>query len=122
MCCEWGDEEQPTPEFITGALSLLVRREFPGGTVAAAQRLMADDLTNPAKVEELTERLTCFRLACSLERLRRAGFYEEVICGDPFDPDAEVAVKLTNEDFEFFNSQPSKEEVRAHVQRRFGMH
>ncbi|HMB03368.1 MAG TPA: hypothetical protein VKP69_06460 [Isosphaeraceae bacterium] len=111
MGCEWGEEEQPPPKFITGALCLLVRREYPGVTLGKAQRLMADSLTNPAKVEELTERLTCFRLACSLERLRRAGRYEEVFGGDPFDPNAEVAVKLTNEDFEFFNSQPSKEEV-----------
>ena len=45
-----------------------------------------------------------------------------MFCGDPFDPDAEGEVKLTNEDVEFFNSQPSKEEVRARVQRRLGMH
>src|SRR5512135_2393798 len=121
---EWrgGDEEQPTPEFITGALSLFVRREDSGVTLGAAKRLIGDYLTNPAKVDELTTRLQCFRLACALERLKRAGLYEEVFCGDPFDPDAEVEVKLTNEDVEFFNSQPSQEEVRVHVQRRFGMH
>ena len=30
MGCEWGEEEQPPPEFITGALSLFVRRKYPG--------------------------------------------------------------------------------------------
>ncbi len=61
-------------------------------------------------------------MACALERLKRAGLYEVVLHGNPFDPEAEVAVKLTREDYEFFNPQPSQEEIRAHLQRRLGMH
>jgi hypothetical protein len=100
---------------------LLVRREYPGLKVGAVQRLIAGYLRNPAKIEELAERLGSFRVACHIEQLKRAGLYEEVFQSDPFDPDSEVAVKLTRADAEFFRSQPSEEEVRAHIQRRLGI-
>ena len=61
------------------------------------------------------------RLSCGFERLKRAGLYEEVYLGDPFDLDGEVFVKLTEEDWQFFNAKPTKQEVHIHLQRRRGL-
>jgi hypothetical protein len=110
--------QEPTQEMITAASLMLVRRERPGIKFGPARRVLAAYASDPAKLEELAAKIQAFRLSCGLERLRRAGLYEEVISGDPFDPDGQVSVKLSEEDWRFFNSDPTEREVRARLQRR----
>src|SRR3954452_8568800 len=86
-------------ELITAASLMFVRRERPGIGFGTARRVLASYLSDPTKVEELAAKIQAFRLSCSFERLKRAGLYEEVFIGDPFDPDGEVSVRLTEEDW-----------------------
>ncbi len=118
---ERGDGEGPSRELITAASLMLVRREWPGIGFGAAQRILAGYAGDPIRFEELAAKIQAFRLSCSFERLRRAGLYEEVVMGDPFDLDGEVSVRLTESDWEFFNSNPTKQEVHIHLQGRRGM-
>jgi hypothetical protein len=115
---EKGDGEEPTRELITAASLMLVRREQPGIGFGAARRVLAGYVSDPARYDELEAKIQAFRLSCSFERLRRAGLYEEVVMGDPFDPNGEVSVRLTESDWEFFNSNPTKREVHIHLQGR----
>jgi hypothetical protein len=112
--------EGPSHELITAASLILVQRERPGIKFGTARRLLADLASDPAKLEELGGKIQAFRLSCAFERLRRAGLYEEVFIGDPFDLDGNVSVKLSEEDWRFFNSNPSKQEVHIRLQRRHG--
>jgi hypothetical protein len=113
---EHGDGEEPSRELITAASLMLVRWEWPGIGFGAARRILAGYAGDPARSEELAAKIQAFRLSCSFERLRRAGFYEEVVMGDPFDLDGEVSVRLTESDWKFFNSNPTRREVHIHLQ------
>ena len=68
------------------------RRHLHDGRALAHAGHEPDD---PARLEDLSGRITAFRLACCFERLKRAGRFEDVVIDDPFDPDGAVAVKLT---------------------------
>jgi hypothetical protein len=87
--------EEMSPELITAASLLYARRLHPGIGLGAARALMAGYADDPARLEDLSERFAAFRLACCFERLRRAGRLADVVIDDPFDPDAEVSVQLT---------------------------
>ena len=56
---------------------------------------MAEYAADPARLADLSARIAAFRLACAFERLKRAGRLEDVFIDDPFDPEAEVSVELT---------------------------
>ena len=75
--------------------NIYIRRLHPGIGLDAARALMARYADDPARLEDLSERFAAFRLACAFERLKRAGRIEDVSIDDPFDPKAEVSVKLT---------------------------
>src|SRR5262249_37843890 len=87
--------EEMSPELITAASLLYARRLHPGIGLDAARALMAGYAADPARLADLSDRFAAFRLACAFERLRRAGRLEDVFIDDPFDPEAEVSVKLT---------------------------
>jgi hypothetical protein len=72
---------------------MYVRRLHPG-IGFDARSLIARYAADPARLAELSDRVAAFRLSCCLERLRRAGRFEDVLIDDPFDPDGIVAVKL----------------------------
>jgi len=118
---EHDHEDELSHEFITAASFLFVRRERPGIKVSTARELLASYDADPAKMEELAERIQVFRLCCCFERLKRAGLYEDVSIADPFDPDGQVAVKLTEADWQFFNSNPTEQEKHLRLQGRWGM-
>ena len=88
-------QEEPSHELITTASLLYVRRLHPGISFDAARALIAESAADPARLEELSGRITAFRLSCCLERLKRAGRFEDVFIDDPFDPEGIVAVQLT---------------------------
>jgi hypothetical protein len=87
--------EEMSPELITAASLLYARRLRPGIGLDAARAFMAEYVADPARLEDLSDRFAAFRLACAFERLRRAGRIEDVSIDDPFDPEAEVSVRLT---------------------------
>ena len=87
--------EEPSHELITAAALMYARRLHPGIGFGAARSLIAEYAADPAKRDDLSGRITAFRLSCCLERLKRAGRFEDVLIDDPFDPDGAVAVKLT---------------------------
>ena len=82
-------------ELITTASLMYVRRLNPGISFGAARVLITEYAADPARLEELSARITAFRLSCCFERLKRAGRFEDVLIDDPFDPDGVVSVKLT---------------------------
>lgn len=88
-------EDELSHELITAAALLYARRLRPGIGFDAARALIADHATDPARLDDLCGRITAFRLSCCLERLKRAGRFDDVRIDDPFDPEAVVAVKLT---------------------------
>ena len=114
-------KDELSHEFITAASFLFIRRERPGIKVSAAREVLASYAADPTKMDELAERIQVFRLCCCFERLKRAGLYEDVTIGDPFDPDGQVAVKLTEEDRQFFNADPTQQEKHIRMQGRWGM-
>jgi hypothetical protein len=87
--------EEMSPELITAASLIYIRRLHPGIGLDAARALMAEYADDPARLADLSERFAAFRLACAFERLKRAGRIEDVFIDDPFDPEAEVSVELT---------------------------
>jgi hypothetical protein len=87
--------EEMSPELITAASLIYIRRLHLGIGLDAARALMAGYAADPARLADLSERIAAFRLACCFERLKRAGRFEEVFIDDPFDPEGEVSVKLT---------------------------
>ena len=87
--------EELSHELITAASLMYVRHLRPGISFDTALALIAEYATDPARLEELSGRIAAFRLSCCLERLRRAGRFEDVLIDDPFDPEGVVAVRLT---------------------------
>ena len=87
--------EEMGPELITAASLIYARRLRPGIGLDAARAFMAEYVADPARLADLSDRFTAFRLACAFERLKRAGRLEDVFIDDPFDIDAEVSVELT---------------------------
>lgn len=109
---------EPSRELITAASLMFVRRGRPDLKFAQARDVLQRWARDPVKAEELAGRVTAFRLSCCFERLKRAGLYEDVVMDDPFDLDGSVAVALTEEDWRFFNGNPTEEERRAYAHRR----
>ena len=87
--------EAMSHELITAASLIYARRLHPGIGLDAARALMAEYADDPARLADLSERFAAFRLACAFERLKRAGRIEDVFIDDPFDPEGEVSVRLT---------------------------
>ena len=90
-------------ELITAASLMYVRRLHPGIGFDAARALIARYAADPARLEELSGRIAAFRLSCCLERLKRAGRFEDVLIDDPFDPEGAVSVKLTEAEWQSVN-------------------
>ena len=88
-------QEELSHELITTASLMYVRRLNPGISFDAARALITEYAADPARLEELSARITAFRLSCCFERLKRAGRFEDVLIDDPFDPEGVVAVQLT---------------------------
>ena len=84
---------------------MYVRRLNPGISFDAARALITEYAADPARLEELSARITAFRLSCCFERLKRAGRFEDVLIDDPFDPDGAVAVKLTEAEWHSVNPE-----------------
>jgi hypothetical protein len=99
-----GDPQQElSHELITAAALLYVRRLRPGIGFHAARALLADYAADPARLDDLCDRITAFRLSCCFERLKRAGRFENVLIDDPFDPEGLVSVKLTETQWQSLN-------------------
>ena len=97
--------EEMSPELITAASLIYARRLRPGIGLDAARAFMAESAADPARLAELSERFAAFRLACAFERLKRAGRIEAVFIDDPFDPEAEVSVRLTEAEWQSANRE-----------------
>ena len=95
--------EELSHELITAASLMYVRRLHPGIGFGAARALIAEYAADPARLEDLSARITAFRLSCCLERLKRAGRFEDVLIDDPFDPEGAVSVKLTEAEWQSVN-------------------
>jgi hypothetical protein len=91
-------------ELITAASLLYVRRLHPGIRFNAARALIAEYAADPARLEDLSGRIAAFRLACCFERLKRSGRFEDVFIDDPFDPDGDVSVKLSEAEWQSANA------------------
>ena len=77
---------------------------------------MAEYAADPARLADLSARIAAFRLACAFERLKGAGRLEDVFIDDPFDPEAEVSVKLTEARWQSANrDSPPGRLVRAEL-------
>jgi hypothetical protein len=95
--------DQLSHELITAASLIYVRRLYPGIRFNAARALIAEYAADPARLEDLSARITAFRLSCCFERLKRSGRFEDVLIDDPFDPDGAVSVKLTDAEWQSVN-------------------
>jgi len=101
-----GDADgEPSHELITAASLMYVRRLHPGISFDAARALIAEYAADPARLEDLSGRITAFRLSCCFERLKRSGRFEDVLIDDPFDPEGAVSVKLTEAEWLSFNPE-----------------
>ena len=98
-------QEELSHELITTASLMYVRRLNPGISFDAARALITEYAADPARLEELSARITAFRLSCCFERLKRSGRFEDVLIDDPFDPDGAVAVKLTEAEWHSVNPE-----------------
>jgi hypothetical protein len=96
---EGENADELSHELITTASLMYVRRLRPGISFDTAQALIAEYAADPARLEDLSGRITAFRLSCCFERLKRSGRFEDVLIDDPFDPEGQVAVKLTEEEW-----------------------
>jgi hypothetical protein len=65
--------EELSPELITAASLLYVRRLHPGIGFDTARALIAESAADPARLDDLSGRITAFRLACGFERLKCSG-------------------------------------------------
>ena len=97
--------EELSHELITAASLIYVRRLRPGISFDTARALIAEYAADPARLAELSGRITAFRLACCFERLKRAGRFEDVFIDDPFDPECAVSVKLTEAEWRSVNRE-----------------
>jgi len=95
--------DQLCHELITAASLIYVRRLHPGIRFHAARALIAEYAADPARLQDLSGRITAFRLACCFERLKRSGRFEDVLIDDPFDPEGAVSVKLTEAEWQSAN-------------------
>ena len=95
--------EEMSHELITAASLLDLRRRHPGISFDSARALITQYAHDPARLKELSGRITAFRLACCFERLKRAGRFEDVLIDDPFDPEGAVSVKLTEAEWQSAN-------------------
>ena len=98
-------DEELSHELITTASLMYVRRLHPGISFDTARILLAEYASDPARLQDLSGRITAFRLSCCFERLKRAGRFEDVLIDDPFDPDGAVAVKLTEAEWQSVNPE-----------------
>ncbi len=96
-------EGEPSHELITAASLMYIRRLHPGILFHAARALIAAYADDPERLEELSGRITAFRLSCCFERLKRSGRVEDVLIGDPFDLEGTVSVKLTEAEWQSAN-------------------
>ena len=87
--------EELSHELITAATLMYVRRLRLGIGFGTARALIAEYAADPARLAELSGRITAFRLSCCFERLKRAGRFQEVFIDDPFDLEGTVSVTLT---------------------------
>ena len=97
--------EEMSPELFAAASLIYARRLHPGIGLDAARALMAGYADDPARLQELSGRITAFRLACCFERLKRAGRFEDVFIDDPFDLEGTVSVKLTEAEWRSVNPE-----------------
>jgi hypothetical protein len=104
---EGNPQEELSHELITTASLLYVRRLHPGISFDAARALLAEYAADPARLADLSGRITAFRLSCCFERLKRAGRFEDVFIDDPFDPEGTVSVKLTEAEWQSVNPASS---------------
>ena len=100
-------QEELSHELITTASLMYIRRLNPGISFGAARALITEYAADPARLEELSARITAFRLSCCFERLKRAGRFEDVLIDDPFDPEGVVSVKLTEAEWRSVNPEPA---------------
>jgi hypothetical protein len=91
-------------ELITTASLMYVRRLHPGISFDTAQALITEFAADPARLEDLSGRITAFRLACCFERLKRSGRFEDVFIDDPFDLDGQVSVRLNEQEWRSINA------------------
>ena len=103
--------EELSHELITAGSLIYIRRLRPGISLDTAQVLLAEYAADPARLAELSGRITAFRLACCFERLKRAGRFEDVFIADPFDPESDVSVKLTDAEWRSVNGYHEPPEV-----------
>lgn len=118
---ESGNADGFSHELITAASLMFIRRQWPGIGFTAARGLLAEYVADPVKGEELAERINAFRLSCCFERLRRAGRYEAIAIDDPFEPEGQMSVTLTEADWRLLNSDPTVSEVRLFRQSRWSV-
>jgi hypothetical protein len=100
--------EELSHELITAASLMYVRRLHPGISFESAQALITEYATDPARLEDLSGRITAFRLACCFERLKRSGRFEDVFIDDPFDLDGQVSVRLNEQEWRSINADCSR--------------
>jgi hypothetical protein len=94
---------EPSHELITAASLMYVRRLHPRISFDTARALIAEYAADPARLEDLSDRITAFRLSCCFERLKRSGRVEDVLIDDPFDPEGAVSIKLTEAEWQSAN-------------------
>ena len=114
-------EDTMSHELITAASLLFARRQQPGIGFGAARRFLADYAADPVKNQGLVERINAFRLSCCLERLRRSGKLAKISIGDPFEPDSQVSVTLTEADWRLLNSDPDADAMQLFRRSRWSM-
>ena len=117
---EGDGSEELSHELITAASLIYIRRERPGISFGAARALIAEYAADSARLEELSGRIAAFRLACCFERLKRAGRFDDVLIDDPFNPEGDVSVKLTESEWRSANKTSTPPDS-AHGQRDFSL-
>src|SRR4051794_1472961 len=103
--------EELSHELITAATLMYVRRLHPGIGFGTAHALIAQHAADPARLEDLSARITAFRLSCCFERLKRAGRFEDVFIDDPFDPEGDVSVRLTEAEWRSGHPAPTRQDA-----------
>jgi hypothetical protein len=108
------EEGKVTPETLTTVGLLYIRHQDPRASYEEALKLLQD-----SDAQKLLDIARYFTIACSFERLKRAGVYKDVHILDVFDPDTPVSVELWEKDLEFINSGASPEDVRKYFDEKF---
>ena len=68
--------------------------------------------------QRLWEIATAFTLACSMERLKRAGLLESYTFDDPFSLQGAGTCTFSEDDHQFYHSAPSPEYLAHYVRSR----